>query len=338
MVLARTGHKPEGRAQPNGDRMADRVGNGLANWPLLARQARLPADGWTPALLTSRKDAKGDRTVIRLSHPTYPPVICKQSFRPADAESMARSLDAQDRAARALADHPAAGVPRILARLDERCAALIQAVAGPTLLDLLGAGPGAPQAFRRAGAWLDAFHRSEPFETRAFQPRFMLDHFTRVAESIAAGKRRVPRPARFTRHVEALCAQAPRADRATTVSARRHGDLTARNIILSPERAWGFDMSGGDARPVGYDIARLLVYATELMPVAPSPDVVPPDVADAFFQGYGLTARDDAAVQFLVRARLLSDWVSMPETRSAMTVRQLIRFERISRLAAAALP
>lgn len=173
-----------------------RVRAGLMNWPALAAMADLPADGWQPQLLAIRQDARGDRTVIPLRHPVHPAVICKQSFRAAEFDGMARGMAAQDRAARSLAGHPVAGVPQVLAVLPDRGAALMQAVEGATLLDVFGYGS-QTTALRRAGEWLDAFHRGGPVEARAFQPRFVADHMARVAADIRAGNRRVPRRQRF---------------------------------------------------------------------------------------------------------------------------------------------
>jgi tRNA A-37 threonylcarbamoyl transferase component Bud32 len=340
MVVVPVTHKPEGRPTDRGGRVKQRVRQGLAHWPDLARQAGLPVTGWTPRLLSSRQDVRGDRTVILLRHDLCPPVVCKQTFRPAEAAAMALGLTAQDRAAQALAAHPDAGVPAVMARLTDQGAVLMQAVEGPTLLSVVagcGVTPATCAALRRAGQWLDAFHRSGPVETRAFQPRFMADHFAAVAAEVRAGTRRVPRKDRFLTHVAALLSRVEAAKGAATLSAVQHGDLTARNLILSPQRVWGFDMAGADTRPAGYDIARLLVYTVEQMQVPPTPEVVPPPLMAAFRDGYRFTAADDAAVRFLIAARLISDWLTMPETRSAMTILQFMRFRRLTDMAAAAL-
>jgi Ser/Thr protein kinase RdoA (MazF antagonist) len=308
----------------------------MAHWPDLSRLAGLPAGGWTPRLLTSRRDARGDRVVIRLDHAAHPAVVLKQSFVPGNPEGMARDVAAQAGAVRALAGHPLAGVPEVLAHLPDRKALLMQAVEGPTLLQA-ATGDGAAGALRRAGQWLDAFHRAGPVAPRAFQPRFMTAHFAAVAADVRAGTRRVPRRDRFLAHVAALTALAPRAAGAATLSSVRHGDLTARNLILGPQRVWGIDLAAANPGPVGYDIARLLVYLAEQRADPPDSNVIPPRLLAAFFDGYRVIPPDDGTLPFLLRARLLSDWLTMPETRARMTVVQLLRFARIGRLCDAAL-
>jgi aminoglycoside phosphotransferase (APT) family kinase protein len=303
----------------------DRIAAGLAHWPALAAQAGLPTDGWTPRLLASRKDGKGNRIVLRLDHALHPPVVCKQSLNPADIAATRSTVRSQTAASRALAGNPDAGVPAIVASLPEQGVFAMTAVDGETLALLAEPGP-PPDALRRAGIWVDAFHRIGPVEPRSFQPRFIVNHLLRLRD----GPRAIAQRGRFGALVDRLAARAPAVTGAATVSSLRHGDLNARNILIAPDRVWGIDLAGAETGPVGYDIARLLVDLAERIP-----DTEPAGIGAGFFTGYSLTRADDATIPFLILARLLSNWAGMPAEEERMTLLQTLRFHRIRALAEA---
>ncbi len=130
----------------------------------------------------------------------------------------------------------------------------------------------------------------------------MTEHLGRLVQEVALGKKRVPDPARFAAMVAAVQARAPAAKDARTVSAIRHGDFQARNLIMGDGLVWGLDLGPQQSAPVGYDIARFLVdhAAFDANPDDLSPgEIVPISVREAFFAGYHLTGADDAAVAFL---------------------------------------
>jgi len=303
----------------------DRIAAGPAHWPALAGQAGLPVDGWTPQLLGPRKDGKGNRVVVRLEHPSHAAVICMQSLNPADIAATGATVRAQAAAADALSNHPDAGVPAILASLPAEGAVAMVAVVGETLAQL--AEPGLPPgALHRAALWTDAFHRIGPVEKRAFQPRFIVNHLLRLRD----GPRPIARRDRFRAYADRLAERAAAVTGAATVSSLRHGDLSARNLLLAEDRVWGMDLKNADTGPVGFDIARLLVDLAEHIPGSD-----PAEIGAGFFTGYRLTGADDATIPFLTLARLLSNWAGMPAVEDRMNLLQTLRFHRILALAEA---
>jgi hypothetical protein len=308
-----------------------RIAAGLARWSDLAAMAGLPAEGWQATLLWSRQDANGDRTVVRLSHAEHPAVVVKQSHRQGEAARMAAGLDAQRRACAALRDHPLARVPRVLGHLVEDGAALIEAVDGLPLMDLAN-GPAALRAVARAGAWLDAFHRSDaPPEAQPFGPRIAARRALRAAEALNAGQASLPKPRLFAEHAAALRAAAPRLRGAETLVAPRHGDLSARNLLIGASLVWGIDFAAEARAPVGADIAKLLTFLALRMP-DPGPDPLgrqPGSLRVAFHEGYRLGAAADPTLNFLLCAQLLADWAACPADPAAMSAPLAARFRRI---------
>lgn len=312
---------------------------GLDNWPALAGAAGLPMTGWTPRLLASRADAKGDRVVIRLDHPDLPPVICKQSFRQTEGAAMAEGAAAQTRAAAALAGHAFARAPRMLACLPDRAALLTEAVEGQTLRAVMGTA-GQARALHRAGSWLDAFHRIGPVTPYTFRPRWQAERLAALAQAVRDGTSTVPDRDRFLDLVAAAVARAPDARGAQTVTAPKHGDLNAQNLILSGDHVWGIDFGMPRVVPVGQDIAQLLVFlsrgSADTAPLHPHLGL-PADIVSAFFTGYSLTTPQDGALRFLTLVQLMTDWANLPATRAEMSSSQHGRFSRIAALAEAAL-
>ena len=338
-----------------------RIDSGLKHWPQLAQAAGFEPQGWKARLLASRQDSRADRVVLALSHPDHPPLICKQALGAADIAASAAAIAAQRRAVTALAAQPGAGAPRILAALPDAGAILMEQVAGIQLADAVqdwgitapdaesraasratnfasaqDTGP-ATAAIARAGSWTQAFHQSAPVEPRSFQPRFVAEHLGQAAQSVRNGQRRIARAGRFLACVERVLASASLAQSAPTRAAIRHGDLNARNLILSTstQNVWGIDFQDNAIMPVGYDIARLLVALAECCPLAPGDKVVPAPIRRAFFASYRLSDESDRSIGFLCAARLLSNWLSLPERRHHMSLPQSLRFQRILALAEA---
>lgn len=313
-----------------------RIETGLRHWPDLAAAAGLPPDGWSAQLLGSRQDDRGDRVVLALSHPDHPPVVCKQGISSSDIASTVGAIVAQSRAYYLLAQHPTARVPRILAALPDRGAIVMELVPGTQLEEQVLANV-IDTPVSRAGHWAHAFHSAGPVEARAFQPRFVLNHLTQAAGNIRAGRRKIARAGRFVACVDQLAKQAKAVQGKPTRASLRHGDLNARNLMLAPDddRVWAVDFLDAGVRPVGFDIARLLVSLAEAAPIEPAGQVIPDRIRDAFFTGYGLVGIDDASVPFLCHARLLSNWLGLPHAEHKMTIPQTIRFQRILALAEA---
>lgn len=308
---------------------------GLVHWPALADLAGLPAQGWQASLLWSRQDAGGDRSITRLEQAGLAPVIVKQAHRELEAPVMAAGVVAQQRAAAVLADHPFAGVPRILAHLPDRRAVLIEAVPGLPLADLLQ-GAGAAAAIRRAGVWLDAFHRTGPLTRGRFPHRFTVRRAMRAARAVAAKTLQIPKPGLFMAHMASLQASASLLSNSRTMLGPRHGDLNGGNLLMGDRLVWGIDF-GPDVRgPTCVDIARLLTHVAVRTsdPATGSLATGSGSLRSAFFAGYDLDAAEDPVLPYLMRAELLADWARYPADTTAMTPPQFARFRRTVALVA----
>lgn len=304
-----------------------RIAAGLMNLPALAESAGLPAGGWQATLLSSCQDAKGDRTVVRLDRPDMAPLIVKQAHRDAEAPGMAAGLAAQDRAMRRLQAHPLARVPRLLAFLPDRCAALIEAVPGAPLADAVPL----EGALSLAGKWLDAFHRIETLTRAPFRPQTAARGAIRVGAEVEAGQRAVLEPNLFLSHLGALRASAVALRDAEATIAPRHGDLNGRNILIGERFVWGIDFGRERLGANTFDIARLMIFLAARTP-DPTQEGVGARLCDlqaAFFQGYKVTGTDDQTLPFTLRAGLLANWATLPPDPTAMSPMQARRFRRI---------
>lgn len=321
--------------------MKERIRKGLEHWSELAELAGLPNDGWEPQLLTTRTDAKADRVVILLRHRSLAAVVCKRTFK--DLEAMARGIVAQDLAAKAMSSSSNLGVPRILCALPDRGSVLMEAVEGQTLLEICLSRAKVDFGIAdigRAGQWLDAFHRSRELKVTKFDSSSMIHHFEQIRQDLETGRRQVASKAQFLRCLDAVVELGRSAHRIPTISAILHGDLTATNLILGPQSVWGIDMAGTVVtgpgfRPVGYDFARMLVYLVEKLPISKNHEVVPAEIFSSFFEGYRVVSSADGTVPFLIPARLVLDWLSLPPANTSMNLRQFLRFRRIKRMAQA---
>jgi hypothetical protein len=88
---------------------------------------------------------------------------------------------------------------------------------------------------------------------------------------------------------------------------------------------------------VGYDIARFLLdyaWTSADLDRLDKGELLPADATAAFFDGYRLTAAADESVHFLMAVRLALDWASLPPDPDRMSVRKVIQFRRMQRIAA----
>jgi hypothetical protein len=308
----------------------------LQDWPHIARAA-----GIDPApYVMSRKWIKEERgrahVTLAMTGPGQPGFIVKQVFEPDDATYVADRAAAQVQASKGLQQHPTARVPPVTATDLDRRMILMPLVAGDTLRAALDDPRDHDVLLARAGAWAAAFHASQPTEQRKFQPRFMANHLGKLAADVAAGQRPVTDPTRFQAIVAAVRAQSAPAQDAPTVSAVRHGDLQARNLIIDGQVTWGIDLSPVQSAPVGYDIARFLLDHMEmhadLRGLRPG-KVITDEVWEGFFRGYHLTGSDDASVRFLTLVRFALDWASLPPDMTNAPLRRVVQMERMREIA-----
>jgi hypothetical protein len=312
----------------------------LQDWPIIARAAGVDPAPYVLARKWIKEERGRAQVTLSMMAPGLPGLIVKQVFLPDDPAHIAACIAAQRQAATALSGHAKARVPPVLAVDEARRLILMPLVPGETVFALCDDPRDHAGLLERAGAWTAAFHGARATEQRRFQPRFMADHLAKLAAEVASGTRRVADPPRFQAIVAAVRASAGAAQDAPTVSAVRHGDLQARNLIIDGDVTWGIDLSPVQAAPVGYDIARFLL--DHMASVADLRDqkrgqVVTDAVRTAFFRGYDLTGPDDAAVGFLCLVRFALDWASLPPDLSKASVRRLVQYERMRQIAAVGL-
>ncbi|WP_353473464.1 phosphotransferase [Salipiger sp. H15] len=311
----------------------------LAHWPVLARELGLDPASWRPAPLARREDARVARILLCLDGPEGRRLVLKHELRPDDpakfTAAMAAHLEVQEAYA--------AGVPALLAFDVERRACAMEFLEARPLSVLLEGAPLAEQAalLRRAGAWMGGFHRALPGERRVFQPKHTLGFLRGVMAEVASGARAVAEPERFISCAGALCADQARYEGRGTLTARTHGDLHLRNLVLGEAACWGIDFAGGRVVPVGHDIARLLAdYAILHAPkeAIPAGEVLPPEALGAFFAGYGLVTAEDPSVQLLLRNRVLAEWWGLPARPEDRGPAQARRWAGVQALAGRVFP
>lgn len=282
----------------------------MASWPALARQMGTDPDLWAATPLARREDDRVARILLRLDGPSGR-LVLKHQARPETG------FDTDIAALMAVQEVWPDGVACLHAvDLETRSCVMDHLDADP-LSVLMDGAPLSRQAdlLRRAGAWLDGFHRALPGERRLFQPKFTTRYLQQVIDEVTSGQRPVLQPDRFLACARSLRDMAPQFEGIHTQTATTHGDLHQRNLMLGADRAWGIDFKGDRVVPVGHDIARLLVdYAVLHAPkdAVPLGEVLPPAAMAGFFDGYRVTTAQDASVALLLRNRVLAEWWGLP--------------------------
>ncbi|NIZ60536.1 hypothetical protein DL239_06050 [Sedimentitalea sp. CY04] len=291
-------------------------------WVSLLDQADLPADGWTLKQLSKRDDTHSARIVYRAMHVDGGAYIYKHQLRPTNSGSVKQQFEANKHVFDTFPNTPEFKVPEPIYLDENTQSCLLSHINGEPLSDpmLRAMNDSAAQMdlLKRAGAWLDRFHRSHLDERRTFQPKFTLRHLREFRASIESGQREVPAKPLILRGIAHMEAIAPQFKGQQTVSCLQHGDLHMRNLIVSDQSIGGIDFAKSGAAPVGHDIAKLLLDYTRFMRPSsdiPAGQVVPQDAVEAFFDGYQLTGPDDPSVGFLLFSSVISVLKLVPKHR-----------------------
>ncbi len=307
------------------------------SWSALAGSLGLAAAEYRATPLWYKAEAGRAHMVLSLTHPVAPPLILKQVFAEASEGKLIATAETQ-KAVEAKMGPGDLSVPQVLAIDPERRAVLMQAGPGETADARLAAGAPPADVLHRLGAWLGAFHRATFAQDRAFQPRFMTAHIARLAEEVRRGDRPIAGAKAFLRYAAALPNHAASATGATTRSAQSHGDFNLRNALIDGPAVSVIDFHTARDAPRGFDIGRILIDAAAIY--APDPDpqtVIAPELFAAFCDGYGDDLAQDRSLPFLMRTRLLVDWVAIPKAPLTRSLRQQRRFSGLKRLAAGVL-
>jgi len=295
-------------------------------WASLLAQADLPQQGWSLKQLSKRDDGDSARIAYRATHADGFCYTYKHQLRPQKSETFQRQFDSHKAVFETFPGSSEHQVPKPIWMDAETQSCLFSYLDGEPLaepmLRAMGDLPTQMGLLKRAGEWLDTFHRAHVDERRIFQPKYTLRHLREFRAEIEAGRREVPAKRLFLNGIAHMEAIAPQFEGRQTVSCLQHGDLHMRNLIVSEGSISGIDFGKLHAAPVGHDIAKLLLDYTRFM--RPAQDiavghVVPQDAIEAFFDGYKLTGPDDPSVGFLLFSSLMSELKLVPKRRQDRT-------------------
>lgn len=315
------------------------IDSAMATWPALAAEIGADPEGWTVEVLAARKDKTTFRTVLRLSRDGEA-LVLKHEKKRTRGEKFVAEIAAHAEALAAFRPTDASRIPALRAVLPERRAALFESVDAPNLAYRMESAPYAEHLdlLERAGRWLDLYHRCRIGDRRIFRPQANLKYLRLVRDGVMAGTHAVPMAPEFLAAAEACFALADRYEGQETVAATMHGDFHLKNI-LAGEATWVVDFMPAEVGPVGHDVARVLVhYATLFAPQdeIPKGEILPRDAARAFFGGYTVVGQDDPSVGFLMRTRILNDWVRLTGDTKELNVpraRRLLGLQALARIA-----
>lgn len=318
-----------------GDRM---MASALGSWIRLAPFAGLPPQEFEAEELWRREDPGQVRIVLRMRGPRGQSVVFKRVFAPTTTERWAAGLNGQRRAVRALIRDPVHVPPAVLAEDAEALATIQDFVPGRTLQDhmLLKYDQPGPRAriLQRVGAFLAAYQSRTQNGEKAFNPACMLEYVRALGQRAMTGDLTLADPDLFAVLSEGLDAAAEAAADQVVPIAAQHGDMHARNLIVSANRTTLIDFAQDKSAAVQYDMARLIVDlgarfagGTAHETACGIPEV---DLA-ALSEGYGQDLRQDACLAFLCRCRVLQDWAALPSesaNRSAFQQERLVHLQR----------
>lgn len=318
---------------------SERIAKVMALWPRLAQTASLSQLVPIAVPLLIRSDEKGARLVLALEVDGRH-LILKQE-EPAGKDHFTQSLAAQEAARLHLVGNTLGlRVPKLLAFLPEHGVALMERLAGEPAAHLLEKAESRQDrrdVLAACGRWLGEFHRATAdHDQRAYQPRLVLNHLRAQRALVGQGQLKVADPGLYLRL--SICVEAAATVFAGQPSrhASRHGDYSLRNVLIDETRVGAIDFKPEQRAPVGHDIMRLLVdYAALYGEHAKIPDgqlLQGPDRA-AFFRAYGFTKEDDAAVGFLARVQILSDWTRIPAHEDRRGLMQVLRLQGLTETA-----
>lgn len=304
----------------------------MSLWPDLAGQMGMAPGAVQVAPLARRQDARVDMVALLLKLTSGRELVLKLQDRPKDAEEFAEAMQGHMRSFEAFPE----GVPELLAVDFDAQACVMEWVAGDPLATVLQEAPVEthPGIMRQAGAWLGQFHRATLGESRVFQPKYTMDYLRDVVDEVKSGKRDVAEKRKFLSCAEGFLARQHLYEGRRTQAAQTHGDMHMRNLLMG-EQVKGIDFSAARIVPVGHDIARLLsdyaILRAQHDDIRPG-EVVPVEVRDAFFDGYGVVRPDDPSVQLLLRHRVLAEWWGLPASETKRSVAQERRWQGIASL------
>lgn len=310
----------------------------LSLWPSLATSADLYPDEWVSSVVSMRSDARVQRVVLAMARGSET-LIYKYEAEPKRRDFFLQQIEAQQQAFTGLQSHPSAFVPEILAFDEGHQATVMSYAQGETLAKVFENTDVSshPESLEQAGRWICAFHSTFVDESRIFQPKFTMRFLRERMQQVKAGSVKVARQNLFLKYATLFLDQESEYEGQSTTSARTHGDLHLRNILVQTSGATtGIDFGHSKPAPVGHDLARLLVDYATLFGAQKGVDqgaLLSEQATHAFFKGYTLVDANDTSVRCQMRMRIFADWLSIPNIRHKRSFAQHRRFRGLLPLA-----
>lgn len=293
-------------------------------WQKLLLQAGLPQDGWSLVQLSKRDIQRLSQVTYLAEHRSGPRYTFRHQQKPVAPDRFTAHFNLQAEAFRQFGHSAENTMPEPVFLDSETQTSLLTHMEGRPLSDMMWKArddrPAQLALLRRAGAWLDVFHRCQVDEVRVFNPRYTVEYYQDLRDKITSGRAQVAATPLFLQGIDHLAAIASGFEGLKTTSASQHGDFHMRNLIVSDMKVAGIDVSKSAPAPVGYDIAKLLLDYTSVLRGAADLRpcrVVPDDAYGAFFDGYTLVEKSDTGVRFLLFARVLATLARVPQKRMA---------------------
>lgn len=320
-----------GRLRTNQD--LDRLA--LIGWETIKGEVGLARTGWAVQTLSRRDDPQISNVTLLAKHDTEQSLTFKFQLRPTAIEGFRKHHNLQKTAYERFPHSKFFTMPQPVHLSETQQASLMTYIDGEPVSEAMkqcATHSDQLALLAKAGAWLDAFHRSQGFETRNFQPSYTLNYYLSLEEQLQSGRLQVAAKPLFLRGIEKLKQLAPEVSGLNTIAAMQHGDFHLRNLIVNGEQIAGIDVSKDHFAPIGHDVAKVLLDFTTVFRNARGLDegqLVHADTLDAFFDGYQLTTRCDPSVRFLLNARVLATMFTVPSARDDRTSAKQRTLKRI---------
>lgn len=304
----------------------------------MAPYAGLDPSAFAPDPLARRYTPAAARIVLRMRGIRRADVVFKRVFRPAGDTSWAAGLEAHRSFFLQL---PAATRPAAVLFADpSKQAAIYDWVPGRSLHDHLLLKLDRPKSrdevLFRAGKSIAEFHMATEAGAVAFSACQVQMRIARLRTLAQSDPVAILDADLFLALSQGLAPLARAAHGNMVLLAARHGDLSARNLILGPHCAAPIDFRLSRRGPVLHDLAALVADILIIL-TGPYGGRVASALCVAKFlapfeAGYGMQLRGKPEFDYLLRTALLFRWAGfgrVGQTRSAFVEARLVTIQRL---------
>lgn len=294
--------------------------------------------GYQAEILRFRQEFDATLIVLRLDNPAGPSFVFKQDFLLKSDEAFQKMAQNQGRAGDLFADQPGLHVPPLLCISQADRSMLMPFVQGHSAHDCLlldGTPENRHVVLHSCGQWIGHLHRSTMVRKSAVKPDKMQAYLAMLRDQVMQRKSLVPARRLFLETADKAIEFAESVRGQTTSIAMFHNDMKLTNLMIGPDGVSGFGFDGARTGPVGHDLARFFTnFATYFYPdknVAKAGDWLGRDFV-SFFQGYGRDCLDDPSLAYLLRMRVLQDWIKVPQQTTRRSLDQQRRWQGLRHL------